>query len=262
MIHYVIISTWHLTTLVTCFDHMIWLHNHYHLCLSFNCKGHVLSHVTHCNFFVRWLIMFVSCDLCVKWEPGSSKRLGTADKAGDGMPQACLWINRRISGSLACHSTTCNVTLRWFPDVPPSSVPSLATRNCRLDDFIAYAVCTLFVEHLNVLLDIGLWVLTWLFVTIHIPTSCGVSSARSCLLSGRSTGWNRRCAPTWSGNSMSTPRCCMTFKLAFNMISSDCLQWYIFQQVVVYHRPRYVRFPRDQLDGTGDELLLGAIAQY
>jgi hypothetical protein len=40
-----------------------------------------------------------------------------------------------------------------------------------------------------------------LYVTILILTNRGVSWVRECSHSGRSTGWNRRCAPTWSGSS-------------------------------------------------------------
>jgi len=44
---------------------------------------------------------------------------------------------------------------------------------------------------------------------------------RGCLHSGRSTRWNERCVPIWSGSSTSIPRRCAIFKLASNMISPD-----------------------------------------
>jgi hypothetical protein len=41
-----------------------------------------------------------------------------------------------------------------------------------------------------------------LSATINILTSLGVSSVRTCSHSGRSTKWNERCVPTWSGSSI------------------------------------------------------------
>ena len=43
--------------------------------------------------------------------------------------------------------------------------------------------------------------------------------ARVCSRFGRSTRWNGKCAPTWSGSSTSTLRRYATFKLEFSMIS-------------------------------------------
>ena len=57
--------------------------------------------------------------------------------------------------------------------------------------------------------------------TILIPTSLGASLAKACLHSRRSTRWNVRCAPTWSGSSMSIPPHCVIFQIAFSKISLD-----------------------------------------
>ena len=48
-------------------------------------------------------------------------------------------------------------------------------------------------------------------------TGRGVSLDRECLHCVRSTRWSGRCAPTWSGNSMSIPLCFAIFKVVSNM---------------------------------------------
>ena len=54
---------------------------------------------------------------------------------------------------------------------------------------------------------------------ILIPTSLHVLLAKASLHSGRSTRWNKRCTPTWSGSSTSIPPCCAIFNVVFSKIS-------------------------------------------
>ncbi|KAI0281905.1 hypothetical protein BC826DRAFT_1137567, partial [Russula brevipes] len=99
---------------------------------------------------------------------------------------------------------------------PPSTTPTP-----RLDHFIAYALhCT---RLHNSVAFATLYLLQHLKAQamIHILTSLCVSSVRACSHSGRSTRWNERCAPTWSGSSMSTHRHCATFNLVSSKISPD-----------------------------------------
>jgi hypothetical protein len=68
-----------------------------------------------------------------------------------------------------------------------------------------------------------------LFVTTHTLTSLGVSWVRECSPFGRSTRWNGRCAPTWSGSSTWIPRHRGTFRIVSNAIlraqAHICLQF-------------------------------------
>jgi len=45
-----------------------------------------------------------------------------------------------------------------------------------------------------------------------------------CLHSRRSSRWNERCTPTWSGSSMSSPRRCAIFDIAFSQIAVSTVQ--------------------------------------
>jgi len=45
-----------------------------------------------------------------------------------------------------------------------------------------------------------------------------------CLHSRRSSRWNERCAPTWSGSSTSSPRRCTIFDIAFSQIAVSTVQ--------------------------------------
>jgi len=61
-------------------------------------------------------------------------------------------------------------------------------------------------------------------VMILIPTSLCVSLAKASLHSGRSTRWNERCAPTWSGGSMSIPWCCVIIAFSKILLHPTCLK--------------------------------------
>jgi len=56
-------------------------------------------------------------------------------------------------------------------------------------------------------------------VTILIPTSLHVLLANASSHSRRSTRWNERCAPTWSGSSTLIPHLCAIFNIAFSKLS-------------------------------------------
>jgi len=50
-------------------------------------------------------------------------------------------------------------------------------------------------------------------VTLHVLLANASSHSR------RSTRWNKRCAPTWSGSSTSIPHLCVIFDIAFSKLS-------------------------------------------